>query len=247
MIFIITAEPFGGINTDGKLKIYDFSAIFVPEVNFNYKTPVGTAFIPNRPIALTAFTDRFDELGGGQRNIAAVTTTDVPRITRPNNIWFYDITDATKPHLVGVVSLSIPQYQNEIPVSVTVHQKRAYIGNVSFGGALVVDIEEAIRLFKEKFTELGGNDPARADVAIRTISSEATASEGGFGQQARIQRGVYSGGPGQPSPVRGVSVITQNTGNRLSPIAYLLSSSLPKLISFDFNNDKDGLLDFFRR
>lgn len=233
----------GGSIPTGLLNIYDVSQPQAPEL-------VATTNVSHRPLGVAMAEDVFTVNGGGRtfNRIVVVTTTSVPDLVRPTNLWIYSIDDSVlaqhaansqaRPELIGVVSMAIPQASLEMPGHVTIFNKRAYIGDSPRGGCVVIDLEQAMNDFF--FATL---TPELRDQTL----TRAVSPQGGFDQEAQKQKAPYAP-PQETSPIYGVSVINQTvqtpTGAQLSPVAYV-TSTRQQLISFNFDASKDGLLNYY--
>jgi RHS repeat-associated protein len=210
------------------LKLYDVS-------NPTQPTLAGQASIPFRALALTMVEvedggDTFKVPGTRTEytRLAFVTAVGLPDAERANNLWIFNVQDPKNIQIVGVVSLSFPARVPAVPVSVTVQRKRAYIGNVSFQGVMVVDIEKALG-------EWARDVAASPALDARHPMVKAVTPNLGYAWDATVQAAMYGTGPtGNPSPSNSVSVIQQG----VAPVAYVASQK-PQLISFDLRGDYD--------
>ncbi|MBV8859487.1 MAG: Ig-like domain-containing protein [Acidobacteria bacterium] len=207
------------------LKLYDIS---------NPTQPVlaGQGFIPFRAINVAMVEvdeggDTFKVPGTDTEytRLAFVTGSGLPDGERPNNLWIFNVQDPKNIQLVGVASLSIPARVTAVPVSVTVHRKRAYVANVSSQGVMVVDIEKALGEW--------ASDVKRPNVQPPTV--QAVVPNRGYAWDAVVQMAMYGPAPtGNPSPTAAVSVIQQYD----SPVAYVASQK-SQLVSFDLSQKYD--------
>lgn len=242
---VITAKAFFSGIGNGYLNIYD-SSVFLGSTNLEDSNPVGTVFVPQIPTGLTAKKDRFI-VGCVEKEISllAVSTTTLDT-ARPRNVWFYNINAPDRPRLIGVVSVIGSGNSGQIPGNLTIHNKRAYIGNPSNGGVSVVDIEQALNDFRETVGDRLDTDDVNNEFANQAVL-EAISPNRGFAQSALMQKATYAGGTDsfQVYEVSAINQIFTNENNVTSsvPFAYVASSK-QKLIGFNFSNSRDGLLSF---
>ncbi|MGH9900699.1 MAG: Ig-like domain-containing protein, partial [Pyrinomonadaceae bacterium] len=174
--------------------------------------------------------------------VAVVTTSNPLAPEQPANLWVVSLEDPSKPEIVGVAALYLPEQAPSNPIAVRVRGARAYVGNVVHRGVVVVDIPSAISLFK-KATEAKAINPAL----------EAVRANAGFGFEARTQTVTQSPRVTDPSPAVSVSVIDQTIvapsfqGDRLRgsmPVAYVLNNHAHELLSIGFPRSLDGTNGF---
>jgi RHS repeat-associated protein len=234
--------------TGSFMRVYDMANPLSPAL-------LSTVFVPHRAIgiALTetdpdapddAFKDGVNNISYSR--IAVITTNPVPDLSRPTNLWIYSLEDPSDPRIIGVASLAFINTVTSIPGAVTIHGKRAYIGNNTHGGCFVVDIEKAINEWA-RATRDNVNNLARLNPQVQAVSPNQ-----GFASDARVQSAPYGQSDAEPSPVLSVSVIDQTVFNPASgpapvkvPVAYLGSPFRPSLIAIAFDPAKDGINGFF--
>jgi RHS repeat-associated protein len=229
---VITTRPFfNGIASSGAMSVYD-STEFLDSSDPQNLQPVSGLYIPHVPLGLAAKKESYN-IGGQNKdlNIVAVTTLSMDT-ARPRNVWFYNIDENREVRLVGVVSLLGNGSGGQVPNSISIEGKRAYIGSSTNGGVYVVDIQQAIEEFRA-----GDNTPDDGN-EYNNIPVLQAVAQGGFGQSAIMQRAVYLSG-NDLFQVYGVSTITQ----LLKPYTYTTSFK-PKLLSFNFDTQNDGRLGF---
>jgi RHS repeat-associated protein len=216
-----------------QMTVYDMSNPREPSVQYK-------GFIPQRAIAIAMVEVEAEDafrVGNPKAEytrLAFVTTNAVPDIERPTNLWIFNLEDPAKPEIVGVVSMAFLNRISAVPACLTIHKKRAYVGNMSQGGVFVIDLERAL------------NDWARAKPQSGTFGLghpqvRAVSPNKGFDFEAKVQAVTYTASSRDlSSPVMNISVIEQN----LMPVAYVASPSKPQLISFGLPSSADGLNGF---
>lgn len=242
---VITAKAiFNGIGI-GYLNIYD-SSVFLGSNNPEDSQPVGTVFVPQIPTGLAAEKGRFI-VDGVEKEISLVAvSTHTLDGARPKNVWFYNINAPERPRLIGVVSVVGNGSSGQIPGNLVIHNKRAYIGNLSNGGVSVIDIEQALNNFKAVVGERSDADDANNEFNNEAVR-QAILPNQGFGQSALMQKTPFAGG-NDYFPVYEVSTISQTFTNEnnvtvTSPVTYAASGK-QKLVGFNLNASSDGLLGF---
>lgn len=239
--YVATISP-NTTDNNSTLSIYDMSDPAHPS------GPVKV-FVPLRAVALAMV--EIDEgeapfhVGSPEKvdytRLAFVTTASVPVNNRPNNLWIYDLSKLPEAKIVGVVSLSIPSSITAVPVSIAIHNKRAYVGNVSYNGVNVIDIEKALAEWAEarrNVNRIGYLDPQVL----------AVKPNGGFALDAKVQTALHGAKPtGNPSHSNSVSVIEQTVKSPAfadvpvkMPVAYVASQFKTELISFGLHESRDG-------
>ncbi|HEY0730460.1 MAG TPA: Ig-like domain-containing protein, partial [Pyrinomonadaceae bacterium] len=209
------------------LTVYNMSDPQHPEV-------VSRTFVPQRAIGIAmaeiAPEDTF-AVNNPPSTIIVITTISHPDLQRANNLWVYSVDAPERPERIGAVSLSFPSRISEFPSNLTIHRKRAYIGNTGTGGVLVVDLEAAIR----KYQEVGA--------AAATLA--AIFPDKGFNFEAQRQKAKYGSSATASSPIMAASVIDQIVvaDQPAEPVAYV-ASNRPQLISFRLGETFDGRLNF---
>lgn len=248
-IKVNNTSPNGG----STLTVYDVS-------NPTKPTLTGKAAVPFRAIALAMVEVEENDIPfkvPGTKTeytrLAFVTTVGLPDGERANNVWIYNLSDPSKPYIVGVTSLSFPVRVTSVPVFITIHQKRAYIGNVASQGVMVIDIEKSLGLWAKAVQVnpvLNAGHPM-----VKAVSPNV-----GFGWEAKVQTLMHGPAPtGNPSPANSVSVIQQvltspafanpgqTPGPVSMPVAYVASQSRTQLLSFGVHPSRDsqnGFSDF---
>jgi RHS repeat-associated protein len=214
-----------------QLTVYDMSNPRTPAIQYR-------GFIPQRAIAIAMVeTEPEDAFRvGNPKNeytrLAFVTTNAVPDIDRPTNMWIFNLEDPTKPEIVGVVSMAFLNNVTAVPACITIHKKRAYIGNISQTGLYVIDIEQAM------------NDWARAKLRTPNFGPShpqvlAVSPNKGFDFEAKVQSVTYTASADdRNSPISSISVIDQLAIQ--APVAYVASPTKSKLISFLLRPETDG-------
>jgi RHS repeat-associated protein len=243
--YAVTANviPSNAYTPNGRLTVYDVTAPQKPQV-------IGSSHIPHRPLAVAMAEDDFSihtmNAAPEYKRIVVVTTTATPDTVRPNNLWIFSIDEPEHPKLIGCVSLSIPQASVEIPGQLTIHNKRAYIGTVSRGGCVVVDIVQAIADFQRDVYYVLGNDTPNPFASSAVVA--AVSPQGGYDREAQRQKASYGSSVQDASPVMGLSVIDQNVqsanGPQVAPVAYVVPNK-PQLVSFNFDPSRDGILNYY--
>ncbi len=236
--YVIATRPFfNGIASSGTMDIYDSSEFLGTTGNQNLQ-PVANLFIPHVPIGLAAKKQTLTIAGQtAETYLIAVTTLSVDT-ARPRNVWFYRIDENRQIRLVGVVSLLANGNGGQVPNSISIEGKRAYIGSSSNGGVYVVDIQQAIDEFSSQDDTPNDGNEYNNIPTKGAVSAPGQPYAGGFGISALMQRATYLNGNDQ-FLVYGVSTITQlNT-----PFTYTTSSK-QKFISFGFSRQTDGRIGF---
>ncbi|HVF51414.1 MAG TPA: Ig-like domain-containing protein [Pyrinomonadaceae bacterium] len=223
------------------LTVYDMSNPQVPTI-------AHKGFISQRAIAIAMAENQDDTFkGGAERDgysrIAIITTHALPDISRAMNLWIYNLDDPSTPEVIGVVSLSFPNRTTSVPGYVTIHGKRAYVGTMSQGGLVVVDIEQAI-------SQWAAAVRFSPNFSLQHPKVKAVQPDKGFGMESKLQSIPINIGPqnnGNPSPITSVSVIDQvvqsepfgNDPLRM-PVAYVATPLKPELYVLGTHEQKDG-------
>lgn len=220
------------------LNVYDMSDPQGPK-------SLSSTYVPQRSIGLAMTESPKEPFGlsvvkGGYSRIAVVTTHALPDLTRATNAWVYDVSDPARPEIIGVCSLTFPNAITSIPGTVTIFQKRAYIGTNTHGGLYVVDLEQAI-------IEWAQAKKRAANIARLNPQVQAVAPSQGFDFSARVQSVPYGLSDNEPSPINSVSVIEQtvlapgfNFNSTRMPVAYVGAPGKAQLISFGLEGSKDN-------
>lgn len=243
------------------MKVYDMANPLKPAL-------LSTTFVPQRAIGIAmtevdpnapddAFKVNFSRTSYSR--IAVVTTNPIPDLTRWTSLWILSLEDPAQPEIIGVCSLALPNQVSAIPGAVTIHRKRAYVGNSTHGGVFVVDIEKAINEWARAKRD-NVNNLAQLNPQVRAVSPHQ-----GFAQEARVQSAPYSATDGtgpadsKPSPVFSLSVVEQVVQKETfgplpvkMPVAYVaapavtwLSTPAAALVSYGFDSSRDGANGFF--
>lgn len=236
---VVTTLPLlNGLGSSGTLRIYDSNEFIGAEDPQNLQ-PIDSIFIPHVPLGLAVNKDHYTINGQDtELNLIAVTTLSMDT-ARPRNIWFYNIDESQQLHLVGVVSLIANGNSGQVPNSISIERKRAYIGSSSNGGVFVVDIQQALNEFSAADNTPNDGNDFNNNAVLKAVLPSTQPGGGGFALSALMQKAPYAGG-NDVFIVNSVSAITQS----LSPFAYVASSK-QKLIGFSFSYQNDGRLGFY--
>ncbi|RPJ61420.1 MAG: hypothetical protein EHM23_07000 [Acidobacteria bacterium] len=172
---------------------------------------------------------------GVVRRIGVITAFYPLIPDRAANLWIVNLDDPKSPSVIGVASLYIPQGLFSVPLSVTLHNGRAYVGSAPYHGLFVVDIQKAIKLYDESTGE-GLNKPRYL----------ALLPYRGFGEDAIAQSLLYhSNNPTVPAMADSISVITQNVSAGADmagpmPVAFAVNSGARVVLAAGFPTYLDG-------
>ena len=235
---VVTTNPLlNGLASSGTLQIYDSTEFIGAEDPQNLQ-PVDSLFIPHVPLGLAVKKETYTVNGQNKElNLIAVTTLSMDT-ARPRNVWFYNIDENRELHLVGVVTLVANGNSGQVPNSISIERKRAYIGSSSNGGVFVVDIQQAIDEFSGADNTPNDGNEYNNFAVLKAILPSTQLGGGGFALSALMQKAPYLNG-NDYFLVNNVSAITQF----LTPFAYVTSSK-QKLIGFNFDFIFDGRLGF---
>ena len=235
---VVTTYPvFNGPASSGTLQIYD-STEFIGAEDAQNLQPIDSLYIPHVPLGLAVKKETYTVNGVNKElNLIAVTTLSID-IERPRNVWFYNIDENRELHLVGVVTLVANGNSGQVPNSISIERKRAYIGSSSNGGIFVVDIQQAIDEFSGADNTPDDGNEYNNNAVLKAILPSTQLGGGGFAISALMQKAPYMNG-NDYFLVDNVSAITQ----LLTPFAYVASSK-QKLIGFNFDVRNDGRLGY---
>ncbi|HYE99961.1 MAG TPA: Ig-like domain-containing protein, partial [Planctomycetota bacterium] len=182
-------------------------------------------------------------------NRVAVVATSAPSdLKQYANVWVVSLDDPAQPKLVGVTSLYLPLATPALPHVVRIFEGRAYVGNMTSGGVMSVDLARSIWLTQ---TDLG-----RPRQLSQTAPPEGLAvyPAGGYGHAGKRQSVNFynSDDPWAVSAGSGVDVMSQSvlaqtfqgvspTGTM--PVAYAVDSVKGTLVSVGFGQNLDNLND----
>ncbi|HWS90118.1 MAG TPA: Ig-like domain-containing protein [Pyrinomonadaceae bacterium] len=182
-------------------------------------------------------------------NRVAVVATSAPSdLKQYANVWVVSLDDPAQPKLVGVTSLYLPLATPALPHVVRIFEGRAYVGNMTSGGVMAVDLARSIWLTQ---TDLG-----RPRQLSQTAPPEGLAvyPAGGYGHAGKRQSVNFynSDDPWAVSAGSGVDVMSQTvlaktfqgvspTGTM--PVAYAVDSVKGTLVSVGFGQNLDNLND----
>lgn len=168
--------------------------------------------------------------------IAVVTGYEPLLPNMPADLWIYNLDNLDSPELVGVASLYLPRDIPTAPLSVRIHNGRAYIGNAPYRGVIVVDIAQAVKQYLDE------PDP----LTPRTRALQVF----GFAWEASKQAVFFGAQVTDPSTANGVDLLEQDVPAGASnafkphggmPVAFVANQAAKQLVALGFTTLNEGL------
>lgn len=227
-----------------KFTVYDISEPHSPK-------PQGTLSFPQRAWGLAMAEDEEISVDGRVYSRIAVITTSNPSpalLSQHANLWVVDLSEPTRPELVGVTSLYLPLEEPALPYSVRIFGGRAYVGNFTARGVMAVELTECIRLFKDNRGRVPG-------APLIAPANQAVAPMIGYGHRAKKQSVLFEDELTKPAAAVSVDVLSQTviaptfqgagkvTGQ--VPVVYAADWVKKRLVAVGFPKAMDGINDFY--
>ncbi|HEY0174646.1 MAG TPA: Ig-like domain-containing protein, partial [Pyrinomonadaceae bacterium] len=218
------------------LKVYDVSEPQAPQLQSNFP-------LPQRAWTLAAEEEAGIAVEGKVYNrIAVVGTTSTRYLEQYANLWVVGYDDPAAPKVIGVVSMYLPQISPSVPLSVRILNQRAYVGNVSYNGTMVVDLQKAVYLHETK----RGRVPNAPNASP---TSNAVTFFVGYGHKAKEQTVLFNENTERPNSAMDLAVLNQtvlapsfqraNVSGSM-PVAFVVDSIGGQLMTIGFPKELDG-------
>ncbi|RPI29625.1 MAG: hypothetical protein EHM61_00940, partial [Acidobacteria bacterium] len=206
----------------------------------------GSLRLPQYGTDLAISTETRYRLGGGIVDRVGVITAVYPLLPdRAASLWILDLHTPETPAVIGVVSLYFPQDLATAPLSVALHNGRAYVGNAPYRGILVVDVQAAIDQWRG-LPMASFKTCSEIEACMLALSPNR-----GYGESAIVQNLLYqSQDPAVPAMANSISVITQNVPPYKSapagimPVAFAVDSGAQAILAAGLPGELDGVLGY---